>query len=256
MKRLVLAVAVLLGSVLNSNATEAPRSSTQAGPAIAAVAAQSAKALATYLDSVAKDGARPDYTKAPAAELFQNVFDTQKLASLPPFKADDLSWVIEWNGAGNLVNIRMLWFGVQTKPAMDQVALKRNLTDYEDQVAMVADFMIRLQARQSGAMLQFLEQLPAKERTPIRMDGIKQARTGASEMIRGALVSVVQGMKPVNARLMTAALKDTSDIWSIFLQSEDRAEVMRVIRAVSGYITDAEVKANIASFGAVMTAAI
>jgi hypothetical protein len=50
-----------------------------------------------------------------------------------------------------------------------------------------------------------MDQLTPQQRTPIREQGFKSARTGSAETLYGALITIAQGMKPANARLLSAA---------------------------------------------------
>ena len=68
----------------------------QDGPQDAASAKDAVQALQHHLDDVAKAGGRPDYTKPPASELFQKVFDLAQLTQLPPHTAADVAGLIQW----------------------------------------------------------------------------------------------------------------------------------------------------------------
>jgi hypothetical protein len=228
----------------------------QDGPTTAATAKKSIAALQTYLDRVEKAGKRPDYTSKPASELLRAVFDTGRLAALPPFKPDDLEWLTTWGEAANYAIMRIMWFGVQTKPQFDELAFRRNVTDYEDQYATATNFLIRFAARQSGAMTQAFNEMPPAQRTAIRLEGYELSQKGAGEMIRGTLISVAQGMKLDNARMMTAALRETREAWSGFLPAEQRKEALRIIELAVAYFRDDVVNDNIASFAAAISTAI
>ncbi|UZE47178.1 hypothetical protein [Rhodopseudomonas sp. P2A-2r] len=229
--------------------------STQQGPAVAAAAKKSAEALQAYLERVEKAGRRPDYTSPPASDLWQALFDVDRLAALPPFAAGDVEWLSTWGEAANYTIIRVMWFGVQSKSSVDEAAFRRNVMDYEDQYAAATNFLIRIAARQSAALMQQMEQLAPEQRTATWMEGFELSRIGAGEMVRGLLISVAQGMKPANARMMTAALKDTREIWSGYLSAEQRAEALSIIEQAA-YFRDEQVKGNIASFATAIRTAI
>lgn len=259
MIRLIVMAALLLCSAAIAEAQPAAAvriASTQQGPAIAAAAKKSADALQAYLDRVEKAGQRPDYMSPPVSDLWRALFDVDRLATLPPFTAGDMEWLTTWGEAANYTIIRVMWFGVQSKPSIDDPAFQRNVIDYEDQYAAATNFLIRFVARYSAVMMQEMEQLAPEQRTTTWMEGFETSRTGAGEMVRGLLISVAQGMKPANARMMTAALKDTREIWSGYLSAEQRAEALRIIEQAAAYFRDEEVKANIASFATAIRTAI
>jgi len=229
----------------------------QDGPRDAANAKEAAQALKLYLDEVSKSGRRPDYTKPPASELLRRVFDLEKLSALPPPDAGDMPWMLEWGDAANQSNKLILLFG--SKPGaggeLDQAAIARNVADYEDQYAAALAFIIRFQARQAPTMLLFLDRLPPEQRTPVREAGLQKARGGAAEMIAGAVISVAPSMKPANARAITAALRDTKDVWATFLVPADRTKVGGVLARARILAKDDETQKNLATFAAALAAA-
>jgi hypothetical protein len=218
------------------------------GPKLAASAKASALQLTHYLDSVIKTGARPAYGSAPAANLLQDVYNTDRLATLPAPQAGDVGWLLDWGDAANRTYKQIVLFDVQTSPALDEAAVKRNLTEYEDQCTVATDFLIRVQARALTALLMFMNQLTPDQRTPVREAGLKKSRSGAEELVRGALISVGQGMKPANARTLTAAIRDTRDVWSAFILPRDRDQIIAVTKLLQKTIADAEVRNNLAAF--------
>jgi hypothetical protein len=220
----------------------------QAGPEIAASAKTQAQALAQYVDGVSKAGGRPDFAAPPAADLLHNIFDLNALESLPTAQSGDVMWLLDWGDAANRSYKQIMLFGVRTSPAIDEVALKRNMIEYEDQCVSAMNFLIRFEAREVAAMLLFMDQLTPDQRTPVREAGLKRARSGAEELIRGALISVAQGMKPGNARTLTAAIRDTRDTWSGFIAPENRTQIIALVRILQKNITDAEIQNNLATF--------
>jgi len=111
-----------------------------------------------------------------------------------------------------------LYFGIAPPADLiaDQAAIKRNATDYEDQEAVALSFIIRISARVIQASFLFMEQ-PA---------GFTKARAGSAETMLGALVTIAQGMKPANARLLSAAIRDTSDAWAASILPGDRPTIL------------------------------
>src|SRR6516164_2556683 len=177
----------------------------QAGPSVVAGVKDTANQLELYVGYVAKTGGRPDFSKPPVSDQFSRVFDLAQLTALPPPKASDAPWLIDWTGTANGAFKSILYFGIAAPvdPIADQAAIKRNATDFEDQEAVAMSFMIRISARVMQAMFMFMDQLTPAQRTPIRQEGFTKARVGGAETVLGALVTVAQGMKPANARLLS-----------------------------------------------------
>ena len=183
----------------------------QDGSRAAAGATDAAQALQLYLDKVAKSGQRPDYTKPPAADLFRQVFDLEQLAALPPPKASDMPWVLDWFDAVKETYKRIFFFGTKFSPDFDQAVLGHNLEEYEDQYAAAMTFELRLLAREAATSFLFMGQLTPEERTPIREAGLQKFRASGAQMIENAIPPIAAGMRSANARLITAALRDTRD---------------------------------------------
>ena len=117
------------------------------------------------------------------------------------------------------------------------------------------NFMIRFEARQAITLSRFLDQLPPEERTPGRAAGLQQARLGATQLIVGAIVSVSQGMKPVNAQLVSGALRDTRDTWALYIPPSDRGGIVGMLEKIPQTVDDREVQNNLAAVAGALTAA-
>jgi len=111
----------------------------------------------------------------------------------------------------------------------DQAAIERNLVDYEDQQAVASSFLIRITAREMQVLSLFMAQLPEDQRTPIRQEGFDRARAGATKVLSGALITLASDLKTANARMLSAAIRDTGDVWVQNLFAKDRPEIMREI---------------------------
>jgi hypothetical protein len=226
----------------------------QDGPQGAAGAKEAAQALQVYLDGVAKDGGRPDYTRPPASDLFQKVFDLKQLSALPPPTAADVGWLIQWFTAASLANKQIVYFGTKPGPNPDEMTVLRNLKEYESQYAEAMNFMIRVAARESSALSLFADGLTPEQRTPVREAGLLKARSGAAELLASAIGIVVQGVGPDNARLMSAALKDTRDVWATYLLPDDRRQILSYLAKATEIVTDAGVKADLMAVGGTLSA--
>lgn len=229
----------------------------QDGPSIAAGVKDAANQMAMYLESTAKAGKRPDFSKPPISTLFGRIFDSQQLAALPPPTAKDVIWIADWTSAANRVGKSILYFGI-TQPAdplADAPAIKRNMSNFEDQQTIAMSFLIRIAARQTQSMFLFMDQLTPEQRTPIREEGFKTARVGAAEIVYGALITIAQGLKPTNARLMSAAIRDTTDVWVTDIFPTDRQQILGILAKAEEAARDDESRKNLVTFGDALAAA-
>lgn len=227
----------------------------QAAPPPAEQAHKAAQALQRYVDGMNAADAWPDYTRPPASDLFRQVFDVDALKALPPPQANDLPWLLEWAQTASTASKVMLMHGVKPGAHPDLAALARNVERYEDQYCAAADFLIRMGAREMTALTLFVNRLPPEQHTPVRAAGIVKAKDGAAEMIGGFLISAANGVKPANARLVSAALRDTRDVWAGFLTAEARPRILALVTQATQRIADEEAKRNLASFAAALEAA-
>ena len=241
-------------------ALQSPALAQSDGAGLAAGAKAAADRLQLYLDDVAKTGGRPDFGKPPAAELFARIFDIEHLSAVPPPRADDIPWLVDWVAAASQASKAIMFFGIErpadAAAAARNAAFVRNVTDYQDQQAIELDFLIRLAARESVAMDAFMQQLAPEQRTPIREQGVKKARAGFAQMISGALVSMTdQHLKPTYARRVSAAMRETGDIWVGSLMPDDRTRIVSQLQSTQLKVKDDAAQENLAAFSAVLAAA-
>jgi hypothetical protein len=227
----------------------------QDGPRDAATAQDAGQAFGIYLDGVLKSGGEPDFTKPPAADLFRHIFDVAALKALPPATADDLPWLMQWAAPVDQSYKRIILFGVKPGQGPDELVLRRNMAEYEDQCAMAMTFLIRFAAREATTLTLFLDRLPPQERTPVRATWLQLARGGSAQTIAGALTAMTQGMKPGNARLIAGALRDTRDIWAGFLMPDDRTRLTKLVAETPATVKDRETQKNLAAFAGALAAA-
>ncbi len=225
----------------------------QDGPRDAATAQNASQAFGIYLDGVLKSGGEPNFTKPPAADLFRHIFDAAALNALPPAKADDIPWLLQWGAAVVESYKRIILYGLQPGQPIDQLVMRRNMSEYQDQCAMAMNFLIRFEARQATTLTLFLDQLPAEQHTPARAAGLQQARGGAAQTITGAITAMTEGMKPGNARLIAGALRDTRDIWAGYIMPDDRTRIAKLIADMPA--ADREAQKNLAVFAGALAAA-
>jgi len=62
-------------------------------------------------------------------------------------------------------------------------------------------------------------------------------------------------MRPANTRQMTAAMRDTRDVWATFIAPNERTQIIGLARKVSGLVKDDETQKNLAEFAATLAAA-
>jgi hypothetical protein len=227
------------------------------GSAIAAQAKDAATQLQAYLDGVLKTGGRPDYSKPPASGLLGQVFNLQQLETLPPVQGDDLLWLLDWVSAANGAYKSIIAFGIAppVNVQTDAAALARNFTDYQDQEAAAGNFLVRSTAREIQAAFAFMDQLPPAQRTRIRMEGLMKMRAAEAQTLILYLGCIVPGMKPANARLISAAIRDTGAVWATAILPGDRGTVLAALAKGEAAIKDDEIRDNLASFDALLTEA-
>jgi hypothetical protein len=226
-----------------------------AGAQGAASAKDAAQALQLYLDGVAKAGGRPDYTAPPASDLFHRVFDLAQLSALPPPTAADVGWLIQWFSAASLANKQIIYFDTGPGPNPDEMAVLRNLKEYENQYAAAMNFMIRVAAREASALSLFADGLTSEQRTPVREAGLLKARSGAAELLASAIGLVAQGIGLDHARLMSGALKDTRNVWATYLLLDDRRQIISYLTRATQIVADDQIKADLVAVGGTLTAA-
>jgi hypothetical protein len=227
------------------------------GSAMAARANDAAIQLQSYLDGVAKAGGRPDFSKPPASDLLGQVFNLKQLEALPPAQAGDLPWLMDWATTANGVYKSILSFGIAppVTPQTDAAALQRNFSDYEDQEAAASNFTLRITAREIQAAFAFMEQLPPAQRTPVRVAGLNKMRVANAETVATYLGCIVLGMKPANARLVSAAIRDTGAVWATAILPGDRPTILATLAKAEAALTDQETRDNLSSFEALLSKA-
>jgi hypothetical protein len=221
----------------------------QIGSRDAATAQNALRAFGLYLDGVAKSGGQPDFTKPPAADLLRHIFDVAAFNALPRAAASDMVWLPDWGAAVDLSYRRIILYGRRLNEPSD-LLMRRDMSKYQDQCAVAMSFMIRLQARQATALTSLEDQLPPEERRPA---ALQQNRSDSAQTITGAITAITQGMKPDNARLIAAALRDTRDVWAGYIMLDDRSRIAKLIADTPA--ADREAQNNLAVFAGALAAA-
>jgi hypothetical protein len=117
------------------------------------------------------------------------------------------------------------------------------------------NFLIRAAAREASTSFLFMDQLSPEQRTPIREAGLRKARGGTAGLVTSAIGCVARGMRPANAHLITAALRDTRDALATFILPNDRAQIIGLIRKAENIVKYDEARTNLAAFAGALAAA-
>lgn len=225
----------------------------QDGARAAAAASEAAQAFQIYVEGVTKQGGRPDLTRPEIAALLGRVFDLGALNALPPAQASDRDWLVEWHEAANATHELILYYGATPGPEPDREALRRNMTEYEDQYAAAINFLIRVNAREAVSTRMLMADLAPGERTPAVEEAFAATRRDNPVMILG-FISSVQASKPANARLVTAAVRDTREVWASEFLPRDRARVISVLPDFARRMPDERARFDLAAFMAALQA--
>jgi hypothetical protein len=221
----------------------------------AAAAREAAQAFRVYIEGVTKKGGRPDPTRPEVAALLDRVFDLGALTILPPAQGSDMDWLLDWMEAAKDTNKLLLFYGAKPGPQPDFAAIQRNMTEYEDQYTAALNFMIRLQARQAVTGERFMMGLAPAERTRVREKAYVGFRSMSANMIVENVCAVILGgAKPANVHLVTAAIRDTREVWASFLMPQDRARVIELLTGVATRAPDEAARTDIAAFTAALQA--
>jgi hypothetical protein len=228
----------------------------QDGVRDAATAREAAQAFKVYVERAMKKSERPDLTRPDVAALLGRVFDLDALNALPPAQASDLDWLIDWIEAANAVNKLFTRYGSKPGPQPDLAAIQLNMIEYEDQYAAAMNFLIRSQAREAVSIKMFWAGLAPEQRTRIREEGFVRARSSTVEFILSAICSTIENgsAKPVNVRLVAAAIRDTGEVWASYFLPQDRARLVEYLAASAERVPDETARTDLAAFTAALNA--
>jgi len=219
----------------------------QDGPRDAAAATKAAQAFQVYVEGVTRQGARPDLTRPEIAALLGDIFDLDALNELPPAQASDRDWLIEWHEAANATHESILYYGAKPGPQPDREAIRRNMSEYEDQYAAATNFLIRFNAREAVSTEMMITGLAREERTPVVEEAFAATRRDTPLMILG-FISSVQASNAANARLVTAAIRDTREVWASHFLPQDRARVISALPGFTKRMPDEATRDDLAAF--------
>ncbi len=209
------------------------------GASSAQAALKAAQDLTSYNDSVVKKNERPAFDKPPASTYLAQVLDGKALAALPSPTANDMSWLVQWAEAMNKVNQLLIFTGAKSSSEADkQAAIERNLVDYEDALFPAWAFMARLQTRMLLNADLFMDALKPADRTPARQSGLVKIRNGHIQFVQGGLTTIAAGVKPQNAKLLTAALRETAPTWAPRITEQEQSRMRSTLIEAKKAYTD------------------
>ena len=227
----------------------------QDGARDAAAAREAWQAFRVYVEGVTKKRGRPDLTRPEVAAQLGRVFDLDALNALPPTQASDMDRLQVWMEAAKETNKLLMFYGSKPGPQPDLPAIQRNMTEYEDQYAAMMNFMIRLQARHAVSGKMFMEGLAPEQRTSVREKAYVGFRNFSANMIVETVGAVILGgARPPNVHLVTAAVRDTREVWASFFLPQDRARVIELVAGLAKRAPDETARIDLAAFTAALQA--
>jgi hypothetical protein len=90
----------------------------------------------------------------------------------------------------------------------------------------------------------------------VREQGLTGARNSMAEFIVSAICSgVTSGGKPANARVVAAAIHDTSEVWASYFVPQHRSRILEQLAGYLKQVPDETARADLATFAAALQAA-
>jgi hypothetical protein len=84
---------------------------------------------------------------------------------------------------------------------------------------------------------------------------VRGFRRNSAAYLLGTVCAAIQGAsKPVNARLVAAAIRDTREVWASFLLPQNRARVIEQLADLPHWAPDETARADLAVFTAALRA--
>ena len=202
----------------------------QDGSRLSLTAIEAAKEFNIYLVQAAVARNQLDLAAPPGSSLFDKIFDTRAIQTLPPPAALDLPWLSEWLNVAATTYLSIVKFGADPKGEPLQQAVQENVIRNEDKLSVAMDFLLRLMPRMTISADAFMQSLPQKDRSlPARKQGMDQVRNGYLQTVSGALSFISGGPKAENARLLARALRDTAATWSKLASAEERTQLLGLL---------------------------
>ncbi len=240
MRRLMSAMRIFVSVSVACAIAFAPPAFASDGPRSAATAKTSAAALVAYVETAAKNGEKPDYKREPVANHLKRIFDFDALAALPPEKASDIEWLLDWGDAANeSYKILVMRDGANKDGGVP--AAVRNYMDHENEISYGLAFMLRLQSRMARTGPLFMESLPSEQHTDIRKRGFQGMTRNLVQTVfstSGTLVSMQ--LKAGNAGIIAASLRDTANSWLPYTTTDERTKLVELFKRASAMNKEAQ----------------
>lgn len=104
----------------------------------------------------------------------------------------------------------------------------RNAVTYQDAIVPMIAFTIRCSTRMLPLMTEFMMKLPAGERTPVRMAGLREMRTSFAGMLTGAIGTASQtGISVQNRHLAVSVVAEVAVTVAAALSVADRKAIQQ-----------------------------
>jgi hypothetical protein len=101
----------------------------------------------------------------------------------------------------------------------------------------------------------FMAGLAPQERTVVREKAYVGFRNFSANMIVENIGAVILGgAKPANVHLVTAAVRDTREVWASFFLPQDRARVIELVAGLAKRAPDETARNDLAAFTAALQA--
>ena len=175
-------------------------------------------------------GDLPRWSNPDHAKVLARFWDVKATLGTRPYMSADLPALLAIaDRAGALYKTYVL-FTPQSGAVPDTAA---NTSKYQDEIARVAAYLLRVQTAELEAIADFVKTLPAAEMTEPRRAGLQQMRLGINEMVTGAVLMLRSpGLHTANRDILLNTLADIAVTMSASTPPADRAAMIAQIEAV------------------------
>lgn len=189
------------------------------------VAAQPAPTVESFQDAVRQltraepaltDDRLPRLSDPVDGPLLRTAFDARVLP------------LLDWSDPGRGLDVCALSRDLQ------ETYLVADVLGYQDEFVLATGFALRCAAQAMPALGRFWNSLSARERTPVRVGGLRQLRDGVAQMYEGALLlQSAPGLRDANRKRLLAALADSNAGLGGVLSPDQRTALVTRIRQMA-----------------------
>lgn len=179
----------------------------------------------------------PRLSEPAAAKLIATLSDDKRFLT-GPFGASDLAPIINMCGAATFASMSYVLFdlGRYVDKSMDddparaaaitqKVAVK-NILMFQDEVTPLISFAQRCLGKQTVLLTDFFKTLKPEQITPVRLQGLYQARRGLYTSLTGAVTTVTDGdLSMPNRKRMLDAVAEVAPVFAEVLQPDERVQI-------------------------------